>query len=186
MDADPAAGTHDLDHDVRDGGGAIVIIEGLDGTGKSRLAMQLYHELPAPVVVFHAGPPLLTTAIREYVWPLGVAGSGYTVICDRWHLGEYVWPAIFERESLIPTNDALCHVEENINYLRVPILPLFMTRPMKDIVVELQERQERVDHLHDANRAYAVAMADSSYMWRNTTLPKAPRLVKEWLNRVNG
>jgi len=162
------------------------MLEGLDGTGKTQVAKALYEMIPAPCAIFHAGPPILSTPIREYVWPLGIAAAGYVVICDRWHLGERVWPPLFERDSLIPDRDALRHIEEQISYLRTPILPLFLMRPMKDIVAELQARGDVVEHLPEANRAYSIAMAESSLNWRNTTMQKAPKLVKEWLDGQSG
>lgn len=174
----------DVDDDVRPRSGAVVILEGLDATGKSSVAAAVYKALPAPVALLHAGPPTVTTAIREYVFPLGLASSGYVIICDRWHLGERVWPELFERESLLPDRESLLQLEENMKYLRVPILPLFFTRPMKDIAIELQGRGEQGLHLSEAVKAYGKAMAESSFAWQNTTMPKATRLIMEWVERV--
>lgn len=184
MDIDPSANTRDVDGRLLHGRGAIVIVEGLDKTGKSTLCKELYDLVPVPAALMHAGPPVVTTAIREYVWPLGIAGSGYTVICDRWHLGEMVWPTIFNRESLIPDQAALLHIEENMRYLRTPILALYMNRPLDLIRRELVYGGEDADYVEEANKLYGEAIALSSLDWRNTTLPKAVRIVVDWLSDV--
>lgn len=183
MDIDPTSNVYDAEGRVNNGRGAIIILEGLDATGKSTLAKELYDKLPAPVAILHAGPPLLTTAIREYVWPLGIAAAGYTVICDRWHLGEMVWPAVFEREdTLIPDGETLRHIEENIAYLRTPVLPLMMQRAHKEIAQELYDRGEGDDFLPDAAALYDVAIKESSLAWRNVTLPQGMHTVMRWLD----
>jgi thymidylate kinase len=169
---------------MREVGGAIIILEGLDGTGKSTLASRLYKSLSTPLAILHAGPPVATTLIREYVWPLGIASNGYVVICDRWHLGERVWPEIFDRESLMPDVGTLHHVEENLRYLSCPILPLYMNRPLDDIRHELEVRQETTEHLAQANWLYAAAMADSKFDWVNTDLLHGENVVRRWLDEL--
>lgn len=185
MDIDPTAATRTVDGRAVTGRGAIIIVEGLDKSGKSSLCKELYDKLPAPAALLHAGPPLVTTAIREYVWPLGIASAGYVVICDRWHLGEMVWPAIFDRESLIPDQQMLHHIEENMRYLSTPILPLYMNRPLDHIQRELHYAGEESHYVQEANKLYAEALAFSSLEWRNTTLPKALQLVMGWLQDVH-
>ncbi len=164
--------------------GAIIILEGLDATGKSTLAEWLYRKLPAPVALLHAGPPRATTAIREYVMPLGIAGDGYVVVCDRWHLGERVWPDIFDRDSLMPTAESLQDVEERMRYLSAPILPLYMNRPLPEIVAELDARNESAGKMNEANWAYAKAMTDSLFNWQNTDLEHGFDLITRWLDGV--
>ena len=185
MDIDPTASTFDIDGRRHDGKGAIIILEGLDGTGKSTLAARLYQMLPAPVALLHAGPPVVTTPMREYVWPLGIGASGYVVICDRWHLGERVWPGIFGRESLIPDVAMLKHIEENIGYLSTPVLPVYMNRPLDDIRTELEQRGHETEYLNDANWAYAQAMSDSSMDWHNSDLDHGVAMIGAWLNGLH-
>lgn len=83
----------------------LVIIEGSDCVGKSTLVQQLAERVaqlhPADQVdVWHAGPPT-KHPLDEYVTPL----LDYRplrdrhVICDRWHLGESVYPTIFNRST---------------------------------------------------------------------------------------
>lgn len=184
MDSDPTAHTRSVDGAIHDGRGAIILLEGLDATGKSTLALALYKALKAPVAIMHAGPPIVTTALREYVWPLGIAANGYIVVCDRWHLGEMVWPIIFEREPLIQDSEHLQLIEQGLGQLRTPILPLMMNRPIKDIVVDLQARNDPVDHLVTAGKLYQQAVDMSTLSWQNTTLDKGVDLALRWLGDI--
>lgn len=184
MDIDPTAHTRDVDGRVHTGRGAIVILEGLDATGKTTVAMDLYKTLSAPVAILHAGAPLVTTAIREYVWPLGIAATGYVVICDRWHLGELVWPTIFERDPIIADGAELRHIEENMMYLSTPIMALMMQRAHKEIAQELYDRGEGDDFLGDAVDLYDQALKESGLSWQNATMHGAPDTVRRWLDDV--
>lgn len=80
----------------------LIVIEGVDRTGKTTLANRLAEEINGRVI--HAGPPT-RHPIEEYVTSL----DDYTpsvvnsTILDRWHVGEHVWPIIFERETKFQT-----------------------------------------------------------------------------------
>jgi hypothetical protein len=83
----------------------LIILEGPDCAGKStlagRLARALKHAEPnADVVYRHCGPPA-GHALDEYVAPLldYRPGTGQHVICDRWHVGERVYPAVTGRKT---------------------------------------------------------------------------------------
>jgi hypothetical protein len=77
----------------------LIIIEGVDLTGKSTLAAKLEASIPRSYV-YHAGPPTkhpleeYETALADYD-PM----SDETLIIDRWHIGETVWPRIFGRKT---------------------------------------------------------------------------------------
>ena len=83
----------------------LIIFEGSDLVGKSTAARRLkdYLEVKFPnshVTLLHRGPPK-QHPLDEYVRPLHWYRPGFSehVICDRWHLGEIVYPAILERKS---------------------------------------------------------------------------------------
>ena len=76
----------------------LFVIEGLDRTGKSRLARRIATKIGGRVI--HAGPPK-RGSIEEYETSLNDYDptSGEHFILDRWHIGETVWPKIFGRQT---------------------------------------------------------------------------------------
>lgn len=83
----------------------LIILEGPDCAGKSSLAGRLVDALRAAhpgdhVAYRHAGVPQ-DPPLEEYVEPLlGYRpGTGQHVVCDRWHLGESVYPALTGRRT---------------------------------------------------------------------------------------
>jgi hypothetical protein len=83
----------------------LIIVEGVDCARKStlveRLATHVVRVFPGSQVdSWHAGPPT-KHPLDEYVVPLldYRPARGRHVICDRWHLGEAVYPAIMGRET---------------------------------------------------------------------------------------
>lgn len=79
----------------------LIIIEGVDGTGKTTLAQELRRRLGdrGDTVIAHFGPPR-DPPLVEYVQTLqGLLEKHDHVICDRFHLGEQIWPAVFNRPS---------------------------------------------------------------------------------------
>lgn len=75
----------------------IQIIEGVDGVGKTTLAVQIAESRSASLL--HAGPPTERDWRAEYLLPL-IARPPGDIVLDRWHMGEMVWPAVFDRPSL--------------------------------------------------------------------------------------
>jgi hypothetical protein len=64
------------------------------------------------------------------------------VICDRWHIGELIWPKLFNRPSLFNTFQAYEHCSKLINNIdRLEII--IMQRPAFDIINTLEQRGEQ-------------------------------------------
>lgn len=76
---------------------SIIIIEGADGVGKTRYARALVKENKARYQ--HKNKPKRNTWLEEYITALDHL-AGQPVVCDRWHVGEMIWPVLFERNSL--------------------------------------------------------------------------------------
>lgn len=87
----------------------LIIVDGPDCVGKSTFVERLRDTLTrrrpptaldAKVDVLHKGPPTLHP-LDEYEVPLLSyrAGNELHVVCDRWHLGELVYPEVFGRAS---------------------------------------------------------------------------------------
>lgn len=89
----------------------LVIIEGVDCTGKTSLANRIKDKLGENAEVRHAGFPH-KHCLEEYETSL----DGYDprsnkhLILDRFHIGESVWPTIFERETTM-TKATQIHLE---------------------------------------------------------------------------
>ena len=81
----------------------LIILEGPDGAGKSTLARQLETALRArdeSVTMLKAGPPK-HHPLTEYELPLLSYRpmQKHHIICDRWHLGETVYPGVLSRPT---------------------------------------------------------------------------------------
>lgn len=83
----------------------LIIVEGPDGCRKSTRVQQLIdviqREQPGEKVErLHKGPPT-QHPLDEYVVPLlGYRPlQGHHIICDRWHVGEWVYPSILNRKT---------------------------------------------------------------------------------------
>jgi hypothetical protein len=85
--------------------GVLIILEGPDGAGKSTLARRLaeFILMSSPsddVDILHKGPPT-EHPLDEYERPLFDyrPGTERHIICDRWHIGEWIYPEILGRTT---------------------------------------------------------------------------------------
>lgn len=76
----------------------LMILEGPDGAGKSTLVRSLRNVLGDIAYVMDAGPPT-RHPLDEYELPLLKLPDDRHIICDRWHLGEAVYPAVLRRAT---------------------------------------------------------------------------------------
>jgi len=152
--------------------GRIVIIEGTDCTGKTTLANELARRTGARTAVLHAGPPATNVALREYVLPLAMADDGWTVICDRWHLGELVWAELYKRTPLF-SHEGIAYVEIAMLGVGVPITAVYLHRDETHIQLELLERGENSPETFQAIDLYKKALAASTLSWNIWTLTQA-------------
>lgn len=75
----------------------LIILEGPDLAGKSTLAAQLVEMTDATLL--HRGPPT-QHPLHEYVTPLLDYDYRHQhIVCDRWHLGEVVYPQVIGRHT---------------------------------------------------------------------------------------
>jgi thymidylate kinase len=80
----------------------LIILEGPDGAGKTTLAREIAAIISehAEVDVLRAGP-LTEHPLDAYEVPLANYRPGMRhVVCDRWHLGEAIYPAILNRKTV--------------------------------------------------------------------------------------
>lgn len=87
----------------------LFILEGLDATGKTTLARNItahikkVHPHDQVIYMHKKAPKPGATWASEYGRPITewyAPGDGRHLILDRFHLGELVWPHIFERPML--------------------------------------------------------------------------------------
>lgn len=84
----------------------LILIDGLDLTGKSTLAYELSRRCspPAPVL-HHSGKPTTGDPYIEYCASIDWYGDTRDLIVDRCYISELVWPKIFGRDTTFQPGD---------------------------------------------------------------------------------
>ena len=79
----------------------LILIEGLDRTGKTTLAEKLREITGAAVV--HRGQPVAQDPLTEYLGPLSCyePGSGLSLVLDRGYWDEMIYPKAYGREPFM-------------------------------------------------------------------------------------
>lgn len=100
---------------------ALVLLEGLDRTGKSTVAA--YFETLGFEKIHMSAPPKGTTPdqyMQEMVDLLQTAATR-DIVLDRTHYGELVWPQIYGRKPLLDEEmiDALREIEDSVGVQRI-------------------------------------------------------------------
>jgi hypothetical protein len=142
----------------------LVILEGCDGAGKTTLAHELLGYLSvlyphARNELFHRGPPE-SHPLDEYELPLidYQPATEHNIVCDRWHLGEVVYPQVLGRSSQL-TPAALWHMEAFL--LRKGAIIVHVSARDSVLQQRLFERGDDLVHanqVHDIQLAYALAI----------------------------
>ena len=140
----------------------LIILEGPDGAGKSTVAGELVKLLGSETEILHRGPPT-SHLLDEYETPLlsYTPGSGRHIVCDRWHVGEWVYPEVVGRVS--QADGALwAHIEL---FLRAKgAIVVFMDATVLTLKERLASRGEdfiNPSHLAPLRRAYAAIKGKS-------------------------
>lgn len=100
---------------------ALVLLEGLDRTGKSTVAQ--YFETLGFEVVHMSAPPKGTTPDQYLQEMIDLVSSASTrdIVLDRTHYGELIWPQIFGRKAILSEDDieAIREVEDSVGVQRI-------------------------------------------------------------------
>lgn len=140
----------------------LLLVEGPDGAGKSTLVRQLAKALPNAEVL-HRGPPK-GHLLDEYEKPLldYMPGSGRNIICDRWHLGEWIYPLVLHRDS--SATYVLKHHIEMFLRARGAVV-VYVTQPLTVLMSRLEERGDdliEVRHLRTLRALYEKVIGETS------------------------
>ena len=104
----------------------VIILEGIDGGGKTTLATHLKELSPWPATIIHRGP-IQNSVFEEYISPLFDANPDELLIADRWHLSELIYGPLYREVSQI-NDDTLAEIESVLNVLkatRIVVSPTF-------------------------------------------------------------
>ena len=134
----------------------IKILEGVDGVGKSTHAAWLAKQTGGRII--HAGFPTHDHWHKEYIMPIldhTVEHPNQDLILDRWHIGEMIWPVIFNRGSLFKQFESfeLCHNR----LLQLGAEMIFIYREADAITNTLMMRGEQ-DQIDDVLKAQDLFM----------------------------
>lgn len=157
----------------------LIILEGPDGSGKSTLARDIANVLEregARVDVLHAGPlHHKVHPIDAYETPLANYRPGARhVVCDRWHLGEAVYPEIFDRPT--KWNEAVAqHVHLFLQSRGA--LVILLQPDLTELKTRVKIRGDQLislDQLEDISRRYEMLPARyvTRVYDRKTPLPR--------------
>lgn len=117
----------------------IKIFEGTDATGKTTAAQLLAKR--TGVRYLHAAAPSHQTWQAEYVDSLReLAADGTSLVVDRWHLGELVWPTVFGRTSLFKNDAEFKACCQALGELGAELVVVF--RDEASIITTLEQRGE--------------------------------------------
>lgn len=147
----------------------LIIVEGQDGVGKTTFVNRLIQHIGQDIMtagqikVLHAKAPQ-SDAIYEYTQPLESyrpklpAHSRQHVICDRWHIGELVYPEVFNRPTTM-TPQVRNKIELYLDSLAAVLV--FITDTPQNIVERLAERGDDLvepDMIHTLHYSYQKAV----------------------------
>lgn len=101
---------------------ALIILEGLDRTGKSSVAKHFQDKDGYELI--HLSAPKVGTTNDEYLQDmvdLITSAASKNIVLDRSHYGELIWPGVYGRKALLSEDDfeVLRELEESVGIRRV-------------------------------------------------------------------
>lgn len=143
----------------------LIILEGPNGAGKSTLASAL------PGRVIHRGPPKTSHLLREYLVeiqrycpnPLGLD----SLVLDRWHLGELVYPKLQVGRESLATRETLAYLQ--LWLLSRGAVLVHVTADPKRIIRRLRKRGEPVNT--------ALIRSEVDLFWQAFDASPLPQLI---------
>jgi thymidylate kinase len=130
----------------------ITILEGVDGVGKSSHAAWLAKEQNAKIL--HAGIPRHDHWFEEYIKPLMQLPEDQNVILDRWHLGEAIWPFVFNRKSLFPRPESFKLCDNTLQELGAKVILIYRDADSITSTLMLRGEQDQIETVIKAQDMY--------------------------------
>lgn len=118
----------------------LIVVEGIDGSGKSTLIANLVHHMPDNVGIMRRGP-INRHPMEEYEYDLsGYAGlydDTHHLLLDRWHIGEMIYGPLYRGTSQL-TPAMKLHVDLLLQ--KFGALKLLMDTPLDVVKQRLASR----------------------------------------------
>jgi len=130
----------------------LIVLEGVDGAGKTTLTQRIMSTLPAETLRLHSGP-LKGDPLKEYLWRLRAyqPDSYQNIICDRWHVGELIYGPLFRGQSKL-TPEMLTYIEMFLDKLGA--YKLVVTADLMTIRQRLTDRGENLLATNDVGMVW--------------------------------
>jgi thymidylate kinase len=150
----------------------LIVIEGCDGSGKTTVANELVRlgwESGFRTRLSHCGPPG-KNPFDEYTTIIDRYDGAELLVCDRLHVGEWIYGPVLRGGSRITFND-LVYVEQMLDYFGA-------VKVMLDAPVEVLERRAFDDRGEGLIHRDQIRTIQSGYGAYFRQL--APRYVRSW------
>jgi len=140
----------------------LILVEGSDRTGKSTLTRAVRDRIKElhpsrRVELLHAGPPT-KHPLDEYERPLFEYKPGIErdVVCDRWHIGERVYPLVFQRSTKL-TYPVLAHIEAFLRSRGALLVHTYASEAVIKSRLEAEQRERPGHSLVDQSQLCAAS-----------------------------
>lgn len=163
----------------------VIILEGIDGAGKTTLAQHILEASQIETTIQHRGP-LQGTVEDELIYPLQRVTDDELLISDRWHLGEMIYGPIYRGKSLVEGfyNDLIDSLLYDMNAVKVVLSP-----PLDVVKARLAARGEdylQPEHVDQVHALYeALANKHNWRLIREVTPDTAKELLALAMEGVN-
>lgn len=140
----------------------MILLEGIDGAGKTSLAEQIIDRSPIPASYAHRGP-MRDGVLTEYVLPIDRVTKDKLLVADRWHVGETIYGPIYRGWSMVAGFN-LEFIEEELDYVNA--VRCIIAPPLETVRYRLDTRGEdylQPEHVTRVYSAYLDFAAKNNY-----------------------
>jgi thymidylate kinase len=158
----------------------IIIVEGVDGSGKSTFIEMIKEEIPDRfnVISWHCGP-IEYTAEEEYYLPLLGVEEDF-MVSDRWHVGEMIYGPLYRSESKVEGEwkEKIEKLLDDLGAIKVIMMP-----NLEEVKRRLADRGEdylQDEHVEEVYNFYAKYAKENEYhVIKQASLPTLKYVARE-------